>query len=139
MAYQKGSDMLLKMDTASSGGPTFTSMAGITTKSIQLDSEMVDVTNQDSTNKYRELLAGAGIKKFRVSGSGVFTDGTAENAAMSSFLAGTIKQWQIIVPSLGTFQSYMQITQLEFSAPHNKEVTYQITLESSGDLTYTAA
>lgn len=139
MAAQKGSDVLLKMDTATSGGPTFTTIAGIQTKSVQFDAEMVDITNQDSSNKWRELLAGAGIKKFRISGSGVFLDGTAENSAMTSFVAGTIKQWQMIIAGLGTLQAYMQITQLEYAAPHNKELTYQITLESAGELTYTAA
>tara|TARA_R110000868_G_scaffold936_2_gene7127 strand:- start:305 stop:724 length:420 start_codon:yes stop_codon:yes gene_type:complete len=139
MAKQKGSDMLLKIDTASSGGPTFTSVAGLQTKSLQLDSEQVDVTNQDSANKWRELLEGAGIRKARISGSGVFTDATAENTVMTVFMAGTIKQWQIIVPGLGTFQGLMQIANVEWQGPHDKEVSYSISLESAGDLTYTAS
>ncbi len=138
MAKQKGSDMLLKIDTATSGGPTFTSVAGLRTKQIQFDSETVDVTNQDSANKFRELLEGAGIRKARISGSGVFTDGTAENTVMTVFMAGTIKQWQIIIPGLATVQGLFQIASVELQGPHDKEIAYSISLESAGDLTYTA-
>jgi TP901-1 family phage major tail protein len=139
MAYQKGSDMLLKLDTASTGGPTFTTVAALQTKEISISTDQVDVTNQDSAGKWRELLAGAGITKASVSGSGVFNDTASEGAVLTSLLNGTIKQWQIIVPGLGTFQGLFQVTQCQYQAPHDKEVKYDIKLESAGQITFTAA
>lgn len=139
MAYQKGSDMLLKIDTAVSGGPTYTSVAALQTKEIQLSSETVDVTNQDSTNKWRELLAGAGIKKASVSGRGVFNDSSAENAVLTAFTGGSIKSWQIVVPGLGAFTGLFQITQCSYSGPHDKEVQYDVRLESAGEITFTSS
>lgn len=138
MPYQKGSDMLLKMDTAATGGPTFTTVAAIQTKDIQFSSETVEVTNQDSTNKWRELLAGAGIKKGTISGRGVFNDSVTENAVLQSLLDGTIKLWQAIVPGLGTFQGLFQVTQCQYQGPHDKEVQYDFKLDSAGAITFTS-
>lgn len=139
MAYQKGSEMLLKMDTASTGGPTYTSVAALQTKSLQLNSDSVDVTNQDSTDKWRELLAGAGVKRASVSGRGVFADSVVEAAVMQTVLDGTIKSWQVIVPGLGAFAGLFQVTQCEYSGAHNGEVQYSISLDSAGAITFTAA
>lgn len=139
MAGQKGSDMLLKMDTAASGGPTFTTIAGLQTKQFSISSDTVDVTNADSSSKFRELLAGAGIKRSSVSGRGVFTSGTAEDAVRTSLLAGTIKLWQVVVPGDGTFEGLFQITEMEYSGAHDGEVQYDLRLESAGAITFTAA
>lgn len=138
MAYQKGSEMLLKIDTAVSGGPTYTTVAALQTKEIQISADAVDVTNQDSANKWRELLAGAGIRKASISGRGVFNDSAAENAVLTAHLAGTIKSWQVVVPGLGSFSGLFQITQCSYSAPHDKEVQYDIRLESAGEITFAA-
>jgi len=139
MAAQKGSDMLLKMDTAATGGPTYTTVGYMQTKSLSLSTETVDITNQDSANKWRELLAGAGIKKASASGRGVFNDSAAENAVLTTLLNSTIKSWQIIVPGLGAFVGLFQVSQCEYSAPHDKEVQYDIRLDSAGEVTFTAA
>lgn len=139
MAKQKGSDMLLKMDTASSGGPTFTTIAGVQNKSISISTDTVDVTSADSTNKWREMLAGAGIRKLTATGRGVFDGSAAEKAVRATLFAGTIKQWQVIVPGDGTYQGLMQVTQLEYAGEHSGEVSYNFRLESAGEITYTAA
>lgn len=139
MAYQKGSDFLIKMDTATSGGPTFTTIAAVQTTSLRIGADVVDVTNAGSANKWRELLAGAGIKRVSISGAGVFNDATAENSALTSILNGTIKLWQVIVPTLGTFQGLMQLSQVEYAGRHAGEVQFNIALESAGDITFTAS
>jgi TP901-1 family phage major tail protein len=139
MPYQKGSEMLLKMDTAVSGGPTYTSVAALQTKDYSVSSDTVDVTNQDSPNKWRELMPGAGIKRAAVSGRGVFNDSATENAVLATVLNGTIKLWQVIIPGLGTFQGLFQVTQCQYTGEHAGEVQYNIRLESAGEQTYTAA
>ena len=72
MAYRKGSDVLLYVDVDGLG--TYTQVAGLQQTRLQIRKDEVDVTNQQSTGKYRELLDGAGITKLTVSGSGVFVD-----------------------------------------------------------------
>ena len=54
MVAQKGKDMLLKLDTGASGN--FTTVAGLRSRRIAFNSETVDVTDFESTGRWRELL-----------------------------------------------------------------------------------
>ncbi|PLX36998.1 MAG: phage major tail protein, TP901-1 family [Hyphomicrobiales bacterium] len=137
MAGQIGSEMLLKVDSGGAG--TFVTLGGIQSRSLALNSETVDITNSDSVNKWRELLAGAGIKTASISGDGVFLDDAAIEVARGYFFAGTIVDWQVIIPDFGTIAGAFQISALEFSGDHNAEVKQSISLESAGELTFTAA
>ena len=46
--------------------------------------------------------------------------------------------YQIVIPAFGTVQGAFQITSLEFAGEHNGEVTYNMSIESAGALTFTA-
>jgi TP901-1 family phage major tail protein len=138
MAAQKGSDLLIKVGDGASP-EVFTALAGLRSKTLKFNSETVDITNQDSSNKWRELLEGAGIKSANLSGSGVFKDATSDETVRGAFFAGTIKNYQIIIPGFGTVEGPFQITDLQYGGDHNKEVPVDITLESAGELDWTAA
>ena len=45
----------------------------------------------------------------------------------------------LIVPDFGTIEGLFQISSLEFSGEHNGEVTFDLSLESAGALTFAAA
>jgi TP901-1 family phage major tail protein len=64
MAAQKGKDLLLKMHD----GAGFVTVAGLRSRRIAFNAETVDVTHAESTERWRELLAGAGVKRASVSG-----------------------------------------------------------------------
>lgn len=134
MAKQKGSDMLLKVDTT--GGGNYVTVGGIQSSRFSIRKDAVDVTNQLSTNKMRELLEGAGITQISVSGSGTMDSAAPASTLRSMAMAGTIRNWQVIVPGEGTFQGLFQITQYERNAPHDKDVTFDISLESGGDIAF---
>jgi TP901-1 family phage major tail protein len=51
---------------------------------------------------------------------------------------GTIRNWQRVLPDFGTVEGPFQITALEFSADHAGEVTFEIALESAGELSFSA-
>lgn len=138
MAEQLGSDMLIKMDTATSGPPSYTTVAGLQNKSLRLSDGATDVTTQDSVGKWKKLLPGASIRMLSVSGDGVFDDSASQNAVVTTMMARALKRWQIIVPQLGTFEGLFQITSLDFKGPHTKEVGFSINLESAGEITFTA-
>jgi TP901-1 family phage major tail protein len=136
MAAQKGREILLKVGDGG-GSEIFTTIAGLRAKSIKLGESNVDVTNADSPNAWRELLEGAGIKNFSVSGSGVFKDSASEETVRSLKFAGTHRNWQIIIPNFGIIQAKCQITDLEYTGNHDGEATYSLTLESAGEPTWT--
>jgi TP901-1 family phage major tail protein len=138
MAAQKGSSLLIKIGDGASP-EVFTALAGLRTKTLTINAEQVDVTNSDSVNKWRELLAGAGIKSMSASGAGVFTDQTVDGTVRTEMFAQVIKNYQIVVPGFGTFEGLFQMTQLQYAGEHNAEVTWDISLESAGEIAFEAA
>jgi TP901-1 family phage major tail protein len=136
MAAQKGKDVLLKVDALSNG--TFVTVAGLRTRRLAFSTATVDVTNADSTDRWRELLAGAGAKRASVSGGGVFKDVAADETVRGIFFNATIAPWRIILPGFGTVEGLFQLTALDYAGDHDGEVTFDLTLESAGSLTFTA-
>jgi TP901-1 family phage major tail protein len=136
MAAQSGKDMLLKLDQTGSG--SFLTVAGLKTRSLALNAASIDVTDAESAGRWRELLDGAGIKRASVSGNGIFKDQTSDEQIRALFFSGTIRNCQLILPDFGTLQGPFQITALEFSGDHAGEVTFNLSLDSAGELTFEA-
>ena len=133
MTAQKGKDLLVKI--AGAGG--YTTVAGLRTRRLAFNAETVDITHAESANRWRELLDGAGIKRASVSGRGLFKDATSDALMRQAFFDGSVVSHQIVIPDFGTVQGPFQITSLEIAGEHNGEVTYDMSLESAGELTFT--
>ena len=136
MAAQSGKDMLVKLDQT--GSASFLTVAGLRTRSLTLKAAAIDITDAESAGRWRELLAGGGIKRAAVSGTGIFKDADSDAKIREIFFGGTIRNWQLVLPSFGTIAGPFQITALEFSGDHAGEVTFDVALESAGELTFTA-
>ncbi|MGQ0671672.1 MAG: phage major tail protein, TP901-1 family [Hyphomicrobium sp.] len=136
MAAQRGKDLLLKVDSTGTG--SFTTVAGMRSRSIAFNAETVDITHQDSAGEWRELLAGAGVKSARLSGAGIFKDAASDETVRSYFFNGTIRNWQMVIPDFGTVQGPHQVTSLELTGRHDGEVAFEMTMESAGALTFEA-
>lgn len=134
MVAQKGRDLLLKVDN----GASFTTVAGLRSKRLSFNAQLVDVTDGDSAGRWRELLGGAGVQRAAVSGTGIFKDQTSDTLVRSLFFAGTIVDWQLVVPDFGTVSGPFQIAALEYSGTHDGEVVFEIALESAGQLAFEA-
>ncbi|HEY5380425.1 MAG TPA: phage major tail protein, TP901-1 family [Pseudolabrys sp.] len=134
MTAQKGKDLLIKISDGAGG---FTTVAGMRTRRLAFNAETVDITNAESANRWRELLDGAGVKRASVSGRGLFTDAATDASMRQTFFDGTVLNYQIVVPDFGTMQGLFQLTNLEFAGEHNGEVTYDVALESAGEVTFT--
>jgi TP901-1 family phage major tail protein len=135
MTAQRGKDLLVKI----ADGAGFTTVAGLRTRRLSFNAETVDITNAESSNRWRELLDGAGVKRASVSGRGLFKDASTDASMRQTFFDGTIVNYQIVIPGFGTVQGPFQITSLEFAGEHNGEVTYDMALESAGEMTFAAA
>ena len=134
MAAQLGKSLLLKKDISG----TMTTIGGLRSTSMTLNDEMVDITNKDSGSQ-RALLAAGGVLSMSISGSGVFTDSTAAPNLRSQYGSSTHGTYNVFVPDLGTYAGTFQLTTLEYSGEYNGEVTYSVTLESAGAVTFSAA
>ena len=138
MAKQKGRAMLLKISDGEAI-PDFTAFAGLTSKSLEINNERIDVTTPDAVNPegemWRETLDG--VNSVSVSGDGQLVEGPSEarlvtiptSAAAQDDLGGN-------VPGLGTFGGRFAVNVGYTGA---EDMTFSITLESSGKITFTAA
>lgn len=136
MGAQAGKDLLIRADDGNGG---FVAVAGLRTRQITLNAETVDVTNADSAGRWRELLAGAGVRRASVSGAGVFRDQTSDIRMRQMFFEGAVAAFQIVIPAFGTMAGPFQITSLEYRGDHAGEVTFDVSLESAGAIAFTAA
>lgn len=135
MGAQKGKDLLLKVRD---GSGAFVTVAGLRARQIAFNAETVDVTHAESAGRWRELLAGAGVRRASVTGAGVFKDETSDSLVRQAFFDGTIGTWQIIVPDFGRIEGLFQVTGLEYRGDHATEVTFDMVLESAGALAFAA-
>lgn len=136
MTAQRGRDLLLKLDQTGTG--TFVTVAGLRSHTLSFNAQSVDVSSQESAGQWRELLAGAGLKSAQIKGSGLFKDAASDAAMRQYFFDGTIRDWQVVVPSFGIVQGPFQIASLDVAGRHDGEVTFDAALESAGVLTFTA-
>ena len=137
MAAQKGKDILLKIGDGEEP-EVFTTVAGLRARTISLNARSVDATDSDSAGRWRELLAGAGVKQASVSGAGVFRDAASDAAIRAAFFAQSADNWQLIVPDFGTLTGPFLVAALEYAGEHEGEATYAITLASAGEVTFAA-
>ncbi|MBD8906824.1 phage major tail protein, TP901-1 family [Methylorubrum zatmanii] len=135
MSAQKGKDLLVRVSNGAGG---FTAVAGLRARQLAFNAETVDVTNADSAGRWRELLAGAGIRRAAISGAGVFRDETSDARLRQMFFDGVIDTFQIVIPAFGTIEGLFQITSLEYRGDHAGEVTFDIALDSAGPLGFAA-
>ena len=134
MAVQNGRDLLVKMDM--NGNGQFETIAGLRASRLGFNAETVDVTSLESQGRWRELLAGAGVRSASISGSGVFRDSTTDGRARQVFFDGEVPHFQVVIPDFGTVEGPFQITALEYAGSYNGEATYEISLASAGAISF---
>ena len=137
MSAQRGKDLLLKVDADGAG--SYATVAGLRSRAISFNTEAVDITHSESAGRWRELLSGAGAKSARVTGTGIFKDAASDEIVRGYVFAGTIRNWQVVIPDFGSVTGPFQISAFELSGRHDAEVAFEITLESAGELTFAAA
>jgi TP901-1 family phage major tail protein len=134
MGAQKGKDLLVKIDDGAGG---FVTVAGLRTRQLAFNAETVDVTNAESAGRWRELLAGAGVRRAAISGAGVFKDEASDARLRQVFFDGEIRTYQVVVPDFGRSEGPFQVTSLEYRGDHAGEVTFDMAFESAGALSFT--
>ena len=134
MTAQKGRDLLVKIHN----GSGFVTLGGLRTKTLNLNARLVDITNSDSIDAWRELLPGAGVKSITVSGAGIFRDGASDALARENFFAQSAAEYQLIIPDFGTLTGAFLISELSYAGRYEGEATYDISLASAGAISFAA-
>jgi TP901-1 family phage major tail protein len=141
MAKQLGRALLVKIGDGEAS-ETFSNLCGLNSKSLTVNNSSIDVTTPDCTAPegalWTETLAG--LKNVSVSGDGFFEDSaTAARMNTVAVSADNSVNMQIVVPDFGTYAGAFRIASLEFGGETEGGVTYSVSLESTGAVTFTAA
>ena len=134
MGAQSGRDLLIKVDMTGAGD--FSTVAGLRATRISFNAESVDVTTLESRGRWRELLAGAGVRSASLSGSGVFRDESTDERARQIFFEGLTPRFRVIIPDFGVVEGPFQLTAIEYAGSYNGEATYELSLASAGALEF---
>ena len=137
MTAQRGKDLLIKIGDGADP-ETFTTVAGLRATSLDFNAQTIYVTNSDSADMWRELLAD-GVKSATVAGSGVFKDAASDAALKTAFFNQTLGNYQIVIPSFGTVTGPFKLTSLQYDGPYDGELKISLSLASAGALTFTGA
>ncbi len=138
MTAQAGKDLLLKIGDG--GSPeSFTTVAGLRTRTLSLNAQAIDITHSQSVDGWRELLSGAGVRQAALSGAGVFLSDQTAESIRSIFFSGTVGNWQIVVPGFGMIEGPFLVGNLDYGGDYDGEATVSLSLQSAGVLNFTAA
>ena len=137
MSVQQGRDLLIKLDMTGAG--QFETVAGLRATRLSFNAETVDATSMESAGRWRELLAGAGVRSASISGSGVFRDAATDAKVRQAFFDAAVPAFQVIIPDFGVIDGPFQITGLEYAGTVQGEATFELSLASAGALEFTVA
>lgn len=136
MSAKKGSLVLIKIGNG--GIPEiFTTVGGLRTSRIAINSQLLNTTNIESS-AWRQLLNSAGQRSVSINGSGAFTDAASEEILRSKAFSGSIANYQFVFSNGDYITGPFLVGFYERSGDYDAEETFSITLESAGNVVFTA-
>jgi len=147
MAKQQGKLLLIKIGDGAET-EVFTTMCGLTSKTITVNNNNFDVTTMDCTapggQLWQEVMTG--MRSISVSGNGIFEGGTSLTqfkavafGTGATDTADAIGNFQVIVPEFGTFEGAFHVDSVEFGGEQEGAAVYSLSLASSGYIAFAAA
>jgi TP901-1 family phage major tail protein len=137
MAGQRGRDVLISIGDGEDP-ESFVLVAGIRAKTISLTAGLVEATTAQSPNAWREVIAGAGVKRAEIAGSGVFKDAVSDALMRAAYFAGEASNYSMTLPDFGVIEGPFLITELSYGGAHDDEATFSIRLSSAGQVAFEA-
>jgi|TARA_R110000803_G_scaffold140387_1_gene206921 TP901-1 family phage major tail protein len=145
MAKQLGRGLLLALGTEVDGDPngddTYTTIAGLNSKSLTMNNSAIDVTTPVAGSEGGVLWAESlsGLKQMAISGDGIFAGTTSLDAMNTLVLSATpIKNIKITVPGFGAYYGAYHIDSFEMGGETEGAVTFSISMSSTTLVTFTA-
>jgi predicted secreted protein len=130
MAATSGRDFVILKDG--------TAIAGLRENSLALDGSPVDVTTKDDSG-FRTIADFAGVKSFDISASGVLEDDILQDLALNPSSSLLLTDITIEFADGAIVDGDVYLASADFSGAHDGENTYDVSLQSSGEWTYTPA
>jgi len=132
MAEAIGRDLLIQIDT----GGGYTTIAAVRTKSVSINNEPVDITSDDS-DAWRTLLAEPGSRSMDMSISGLTTDEVLMDIITTGTSSYALSDYKIVYPDTSVHTGDFFLASLSRTGEYNGAVTFEASLQSSGEVVYT--
>jgi len=140
MAKQLGRALLVKIGDGADP-EVFSNLCGLNSKALTINNSSIDVTTPDCSTPGGALWTETlnGLKNVTVTGDGFFEDSASETRMNTVAMAADNScNFTITVPAFGTYAGAFRIASLEFGGETEGGVTYSLSLESTGAVTFTA-
>lgn len=128
MSAQRGRDMLVKLKQEDE---SYITLAGLRTKALRLNSRVVDVTDSDSAEGWKELLPHAGVKSAEISGQGIFRNESSAAQIRQAFFQQNALELRFLLPGFGQIDGAFLIASLSYSGNYQGEAGFDVTLMSA--------
>jgi len=112
-------------------------VAGARADSITINNEAIDVTDKEADG-WRTLLNEASLRSVDMSVEGLL-DGTVLLAASLGVTSALLGAYEIDINELGTVSGQFHFSNLEIGSPHDDAATFTASIQSAGEITFTAA
>ena len=110
-------------------------------RSLNINNEEVDTTKPDCENpggvlKYSSI---GGVQSVRWSGSGAYVSSETQALVLQDILGQTKSEYQVTVPSVGTFEGPMTMLSANFQGDKSAELTCDLAGVFDGSVVFAAA
>jgi len=114
-----------------------TAVAGARTDNLTINNEPIDITDKDDAG-WRTMLADAGVRSVDCEVQGVLQDSTFLALAVGTASA-LLEAYTIEVEGIGSFEGKFFLASFAPSGEQADAVTFTASIQSSGQITFTAA
>jgi TP901-1 family phage major tail protein len=125
----------LKDDEAVSPG-TFTQLGGLKSTDVSIMAGFYDATSNDGS-RFTKKVAG-GLKSVSFSGGGLWKNQATQKTATLLAFNGEIRTWQVVAENGDTWTGQFAISDYKRTGSHDGLEEFSLSLESAGDVTFTA-
>lgn len=133
----KGRGFLLQLGTGTSP-ESYTTITGMRTNKLKLNSGTVDITNKSSAG-WQEMLPGAGVRSANIDASGIW-DGNVQAAFKtvidSALAGGTLLNCRMISDIGDYLVGWFSVENFERDGAYNEAETFTMSFKSHGVITH---
>lgn len=139
MSAKRGGTLLVKRGDGESS-EVFTTVGAIRNATLNINGSPIDVTTVDDVDANNEIWRASitGLKELSISGDGIGKAIEPIQSVYEDFANGTITNYEIVVPYVGTWTVAMIVTEMSFEGPYDGALTFSLGLASAAAPTFEA-
>jgi len=134
MTTQDGADIVIKIGDGQTP-ENFTLVGGLRVVQMALSNPLLSASNR-ATGAWRQLQD-AGVRSLSIQASGIFTDSQAEELVRQHAFGGGLANYQFVFGNGDHFEGAFCVAGYERGGNQDNAETYQLALESAGQIDFT--